>query len=111
MPTETTRDLTPIARAIHEGLGESWAYANYGGDEWNSMRTELMSAAASAWQVMAPEIERLLKIEKAARNVAETLNGGFVVCQACGEQEATTDLDFARELYQALGVQEKKRVR
>jgi hypothetical protein len=57
------------------------------------------------------EIERLRKIEKAARDVAETLNGGFVVCAGCGEQESTTDLDFARELYQALGVQEKKRVR
>lgn len=55
----TTRDLTPIARAIHDGLGESWAYSNYGGDEWNSMRTELMSAAASAWLVVAPEIEHL----------------------------------------------------
>jgi hypothetical protein len=49
------------------------------------------------------EIERLRKIEKAARNVAETLNGGFVVCQRCGEQETTTDLDYAPELYAALG--------
>lgn len=39
-------DLLPIARAINDGLGESWAYANYGGDEWNSMREQLLSAAA-----------------------------------------------------------------
>lgn len=41
--------------------------------------------------------------------MAETLNGGFVVCQYCGEQETTTDLDYARELYAALGMEEKQK--
>lgn len=55
------------------------------------------SAAAEA-------IERLITIESAARNVAGTLNGGFVRCERCGEQETTTDLDFSKELYAALAM-------
>jgi hypothetical protein len=50
------------------------------------------------------EIERLQTVATAARNVAETLNGGFVVCGTCGDQETTTDLDYAPELYAALGI-------
>lgn len=60
-----------------------------------------------AWKMQyeaANEIERLRKIEAAARNVAETLNGGFVAC-SCGRQESTTDLDFASQLYAALGIE------
>jgi hypothetical protein len=48
------------------------------------------------------ELARLRAIEAAARNVADTLNGGFVLCENCGEQESTTDMDYARELYAAL---------
>lgn len=50
------------------------------------------------------EIRRLRKIEAAARNVANTLNGGFVACP-CGRQESTTDLDFTDDLYAVLGVE------
>ena len=42
-PVDTTREQ--IARAIHEGLGYSWAYANYGGNEWVSCRHMLDDAA------------------------------------------------------------------
>jgi hypothetical protein len=52
----------------------------------------------------AQEIERLRKIEDAARKVAITLNGGFIRCSTCGDQETTTDIDFADELYAALGM-------
>lgn len=52
------------------------------------------------------ELKRLRKIEACARKLAETLNGGFVVCQRCGDQETTTDLDYARDLYAALGIKE-----
>lgn len=52
----------------------------------------------------AAEIERLRKIEDAARNVANTLNGGFIRCASCGDQEDTTDVDFANDLYAALGI-------
>ena len=34
-----------VARVIHEGLGESWAYSNYSGDEWNQERDRLDAAA------------------------------------------------------------------
>jgi hypothetical protein len=53
------------------------------------------------------EIERLRNVETAARNVADTLNGGFVRCETCGDQETTTDIDFAAELYAALGMETK----
>lgn len=34
-----------IARAINEGLGESWSYSNHSGDEWAQCRDMLDSAA------------------------------------------------------------------
>jgi hypothetical protein len=52
--------------------------------------------------VVEGEIDRLREIEVAARNVANTLKGGFIVCENCGEQEDTTGIDYARELYDAL---------
>ena len=67
------------------------------------------NGAQEGYDEAASEIERLHRIEVAARNVAETLNGGFVVCSRCGDQETTTDLDYARELYAALGIKERKR--
>lgn len=54
----------------------------------------------------AEALERLIRIEAYARDVAETLNGGFIVCRRCGDQESTTDIDFAPELYAALGMKE-----
>ena len=43
-----------IARAIHEGLGDYWAYANYGGDEWNSCRYMLDNAADNVLAIVTP---------------------------------------------------------
>ena len=34
-----------VAREINAGLGESWAYSNYSGDEWNQCRDMLDEAA------------------------------------------------------------------
>lgn len=51
----------------------------------------------------ADEIERLRKIEVAARDLSGSLEVGFVRCRRCGDQEDTTDLDFAPELRAALG--------
>lgn len=48
------------------------------------------------------EILRLRRIEVAARDIANTLNGGFVVCQCCGDQETTSDIDYLKELNEAL---------
>lgn len=64
--------------------------------------TDLRTRLAALEQAGVTEIERLKRIEVAARNVANTLNGGFIVCQHCGEQETTTDMDYASELYAAL---------
>jgi hypothetical protein len=42
-------DREKVARAIHDGLGgNGWAYTNYSGDEWNDMRSSLLSAADEA---------------------------------------------------------------
>lgn len=65
------------------------------------------NSASADMKQAADEIETLRKIEKAARDVAETLNGGFIRCQTCGDQETTTDVDYARELYAALGIEPK----
>lgn len=62
-----------------------------------------------AWADDRAELERLRIIVAAARNVAETLNGGFLVCSRCGDQESTTRLDYARDLYAALGMEMSKR--
>lgn len=69
--------------------------------------TRLLPAARELLRAAANEIERLSKVEAAARNVADTLNGGFIRCETCGDQETTTDVDFAAELYAALGVEKK----
>ena len=45
-----------VARAIHEGLGESWAYCNYSGNEWVQCRDMLDSAADFAIAVMSPGV-------------------------------------------------------
>lgn len=51
------------------------------------------------------EIKRLRKIEVAATDLSLSLLGGFVVCECCGQQETTTDLDYAVELRRALGIE------
>lgn len=42
-----------IARAIHEGLGESWAYSNYSGNEWEHCRPMLDSAARAVLSLLS----------------------------------------------------------
>lgn len=48
-------DVERVARAIHDALGNGWAYQNYGGDEWNDLRADLMKAARAALAAMAGE--------------------------------------------------------
>jgi hypothetical protein len=44
-----------VARAIHDALGgNGWAYTNYGGDEWNDKREELLGAATAAMELLLP---------------------------------------------------------
>lgn len=50
----------------------------------------------------ADELDRLKKIEVAARDIENTITGGFVVCQKCGDQEDLTNIDFADDLRAAL---------
>lgn len=88
-------------RNIAERLRERAADHRENG--WELMREgdpTLLEKAAS-------EIERLRRIETAAKSVANTLNGGFIACP-CGRQESTTDIDFAGDLYAALGITPNK---
>lgn len=43
-----------IARAIHDGLGQGWAYCNYGGDEWRDCRDKLDEAADAVLALISP---------------------------------------------------------
>lgn len=55
------------------------------------------------WEA-ADEIERLRKIEIAAILLSDALYCGFVRCERCGDQEETCNLDHAKELRVALGL-------
>lgn len=45
---------------------------------------------------------RLNQVVETARNLRDSLSGGFVACSRCGEQEPTDDLDGLSELDAAL---------
>lgn len=49
-------------------------------------------------------VKAFTPIREAALDLAKSLNDGFVVCQRCGDQETTADLDFLPELNAALGL-------
>lgn len=52
--------------------------------------------------VLAESVMVLGRIEAAARMLSDSLNGGFVRCSRCGDQEDTTDMNYAAELREAL---------
>ena len=57
---------------------------------------------------LADRAERIEAVVRAAHALSDSLNGGFVRCARCGDQEDTTDLDFAPELRQALAALEEE---
>ena len=52
---------------------------------------------------LAARVADLLRIEQAAINLSTGLQGGFIRCENCGDQESTHDIDDAKELRIALG--------
>lgn len=51
--------IEELARAIHDGLGgNGWAYMNYGGDEFNSCRENLDSAARAILPIIKREVAK-----------------------------------------------------
>lgn len=95
-PNADARWSSDVVKALRERA------SGHRKDGWESMREGdpgLLEEAADA-------IEWLQKIRLAAINVACTINGGFIACP-CGRQESTTDIDFAKELYEALGIAPK----
>jgi hypothetical protein len=95
-----------MTAALKAAVREAWNEI-YGNLPVESAADKFTSALARRGVVVvqeeqSAELVRLCAIEAAARNVADTLNGGFIRCERCGEQETTTDIDYARELYAAL---------
>jgi hypothetical protein len=92
------RDRTAMTEPLTIGqqLVARWESVNSGWSEPADL-AEAIDAAIAA------ERERCVRIESAARLVAMTLNGGFISCD-CGRQESMTDIDFAADLYAALGI-------
>jgi hypothetical protein len=93
-----------LKAAVREALVEGFGYDH----NVTESRLDVFTSALARRGVVvvgegqSAELIRLYAIEVAARNVADTLNGGFIRCERCGEQETTTDIDYARELYAAL---------
>lgn len=75
--------------------------------EMSYLSDEVIPALKGECERMQAENERLRKIEAAARNLSDCLDGGFVRCRRCGDQEDTTDLDFAPELREALRINQQ----
>jgi len=90
-----------LKAAVREALKCAWS--NFSPDDLNVITSALARrGVVVVGEGQSAELIRLYAIEVAARNVADTLNGGFIRCERCGEQETTTDIDYARELYAAL---------
>lgn len=82
LPRKDPTDMRP-SMALH--------YGTLGGGGLQITPAETLAEVAG-------ELERLEKIEAAAKNGSATLDGGFIRCETCGDQESTTDVDFAAEL-------------
>jgi hypothetical protein len=89
--------LDSHARLVAEQLAMS---VNLGG-EIVALRGDLDAKDVEIAQLEG-EKARLQRVVDAAAQVNMTLKGGFVVCAHCGEQEDTTDMDYAPELDAAL---------
>ncbi len=59
-------------------------------------------AAEAPGDEVAKEREAWQPLYEAAQNLAASLDGGFVACSHCGEQEATGDMDFVPEFLAAI---------
>lgn len=59
-----------VARAIHDAMGDGWAYSDYSGDEWRHCRDRLDKAARAAIAA-AREREGFLRpgLDRSARDV------------------------------------------
>ena len=58
--------IEKIARAIHDGLGDGWAYTSYGGDEWNDCRDMLDRAAQAALTAIMGEGDGVQQCDREA---------------------------------------------
>jgi hypothetical protein len=65
-----------VARAINEGLGQSWAYCNYSGNEWVQCRDMLDSAAELAIAAMSSPSHDRAMAEGGWREIASAPKDG-----------------------------------
>jgi len=97
--------LEHAAQTIHEALGgNGWAYSNYGGDEWNSKREDLFSAAK--------EVIALVRASAAgaAASFCSRCGGKDPQCYICGSAptEPTREaLELARSAFHDQGIADR----
>lgn len=52
--------------------------------------------------------DKLVALVKAAKMLSDSLESGFIVCQKCGDQEDTKNMDFADDVRNALAALTKR---
>lgn len=57
---------------------------------------------AEDFAALKAQLSEAKAVIDSARELSDSLNGGFVRCERCGSQEDTTDLDFAGSLREAI---------
>ena len=76
-----------VARAINEGLGESWAYCNYSGNEWVQCRDMLDSAAELAIAAMSSPSHDRAMAEGGWQDIASAPKDGRSLILLCVDKE------------------------
>lgn len=90
------------------GWLEDAAYFKSAIDQLAEAKRLLSSADEAIRQLVTPESTarpealEITNVLNTAKMLSDSLDGGFVRCTHCGEQEDTTDLDFAPQLREAL---------
>jgi hypothetical protein len=97
---QTVPDREKVARAIHDGLGgDGWAYTNYGGDEWNDKRADLLNAADAVLALMPsqPQNAKSGLANRATDKPSTEVIGPFNGEMPSSLNDACRRLDLAQE--------------
>lgn len=94
----TRWEIEECRRWVKEGIAtQEWVA------EESARCTQLIDGVCNAALLTLSAREpRVTAVIEAARLLSDSLDGGFVRCMRCGDQEDTSDLDFAPELRKAL---------
>lgn len=97
---QTVPDREKVARVIHDGLGgDGWAYTNYGGDEWNDKRADLLNAADAVLALMPsqPQNAKSGLANRATDKPSTEVIGPFNGEMPSSLNDACRRLDLAQE--------------